>query len=223
MSVTLLRVLQTIKGFLIVAVIAICTLLMAVGWKKVDVPNPATGVPGRGTSSGAGGSATTAAANQIRLQTQLIHEQPAIEYSCNLSNLAVLGKPLDNCATSEAVKLAKEEDIYVSVKTASKNHIARMLPVLLTWLQTLKPQQVMRCSRKWHYLKPLGHSKLSSCFPSSTPLPRHTGGRGIPLLQYHRPTRAFMFFRQAVMILNDTLKKVTQGQTVISHIKNGPW
>lgn len=142
MSATLLRMLQTVIGLLIVAMIATCTLLMTLWGKKAGVPNPAMPLdPGQSTSSG--GSTTAAATHQTQVQTQLVQQQPAFEYSCNLSNLAVLGKPLDNCATLEAVKLAEEEDIYVSVKTASKNHVARMLPVLLTWLQTVKPQQVM--------------------------------------------------------------------------------
>lgn len=112
------------------------------GWKKTGVPTPAMSPPiadpRRGTSTG---SSTTTAETQIQTQPD-IHE-PATEHSCNLSNLVVLGKPLDNCATLEGVKLAEEEDIYVSVKTASKNHVSRMLPVLLTWLQSLKPEQVI--------------------------------------------------------------------------------
>ena len=76
--------------------------------------------------------------------------EPDTVHSCNLSNLTVLGKTVDRCATLQAVRLAEEEDIYVSIKTTSKNHVSRMLPVLLTWLQTLQPQQVI-----------LGHCKAS--------------------------------------------------------------
>lgn len=57
-------------------------------------------------------------------------------------NLTVLGKRLDTCAVSQAVKLAKEEDIYMSVKTTSANHEGRILPDILTWFQTLNPKQV---------------------------------------------------------------------------------
>ena len=62
--------------------------------------------------------------------------------SCNNPNATVLGRPLDRCAASEAVKLAEEEDIYVSVKTTARNHKGRILPDLLTWFQTLNPQRV---------------------------------------------------------------------------------
>ena len=61
---------------------------------------------------------------------------------CRNPNLVVLGRSLDTCAASEAVKLAEEEDLYVSIKTTSKNNSTRMLTVLLTWLQTMNPKQV---------------------------------------------------------------------------------
>ena len=70
-------------------------------------------------------------------------EPDSVRHSCNVSNLTVLGKTVDRCATLQAMRLAEKEDIYVSIKTVSVNHVSRMLPVLLTWLQTLQPQQVI--------------------------------------------------------------------------------
>ena len=128
-----LQLLQSIKTALIVVVFVICTWLVTVGWKGVGVPS----IPNMRSSEGNKSFVT------VSLSPSLPRTLAPVEGSCSLvSSLKVLGKSLDRCATSRAVKLAQEEDIYVSVKTTSRNHVSRMLPILLTWFQTLQPEQV---------------------------------------------------------------------------------
>ena len=60
-------------------------------------------------------------------------------------HVSVLGKPLEQCITriqSQIPKSVSSEDIYITIKTTQINHNARMLPLLLTWLQTVHPEQV---------------------------------------------------------------------------------
>lgn len=65
------------------------------------------------------------------------------------SNLMVLGKRMEKCIpslTSQSVASKSEEftqnDIYITIKTTQANHISRLRPLLLTWLQTVQPEQV---------------------------------------------------------------------------------
>ena len=131
MSATSLRLLQTIQAGLVIAVTVTCTILLTIGWKGVEVPMWTM-------------RRTAPQQTQTSIPTP---QEPSLVPSCSASTLTVLGKPLDRCATSQAMQLAEEEDIYMSVKTASKNHASRMLPVLLTWLQTLQPKQVLNTKK----------------------------------------------------------------------------
>ena len=66
------------------------------------------------------------------------------------SNLTLLGKRLERCIpTSRSggvddspATVVFPEDIYVTIKTTQKNHVTRIYPLLLTWLQTIQPDQV---------------------------------------------------------------------------------
>ena len=65
------------------------------------------------------------------------------------STVRVLGRQLERCRPkwrpAEAEALAANfslDDIYITIKTTQKNHKTRMLPILLTWLQTVQPEQV---------------------------------------------------------------------------------
>ena len=51
-------------------------------------------------------------------------------------NVSVLGKQPERCTTSGA------DDIYISIKTTQRYHKTRVLMLILTWLQTVKPEQV---------------------------------------------------------------------------------
>lgn len=126
-----LVLLQNIKIALLVTVSVTCVVLLTVGSKKAGLPNPYPWPATRPASK-----------FSHQAQPDVLRQGPAVLKACNLSHIKVLGKPLDRCATSEAVKLAEEEDIYVSIKSASVNHERRMLPDILTWLQTLQPHQV---------------------------------------------------------------------------------
>lgn len=43
---------------------------------------------------------------------------------------------------AEKAKVNGSEDIFVSIKTTKKYHGTRLPPLVLTWLQTLQPEQV---------------------------------------------------------------------------------
>lgn len=47
----------------------------------------------------------------------------------------------------ERVVVSGSEGIFVSIKTTQKYHATRLPPILLTWLQTINPQQVCMCTR----------------------------------------------------------------------------
>ena len=51
-------------------------------------------------------------------------------------NISVLGKQPERCATPEA------DDIYISIKTTQNYHKTRVPILILTWLQTVRPEQV---------------------------------------------------------------------------------
>ena len=137
---TSLQLLRGVKICLIIAVVLTSTWLMTVGWKGVGVPT----VPAiRSSARGDGNYSKDHRALATSIPVDLTQNLKSVERSCSVvSNLKVLGKPLDRCATSKAVKMVEEEDIYVSVKTTYRNHVKRMLPVLLTWFQTLQPERV---------------------------------------------------------------------------------
>ena len=59
------------------------------------------------------------------------------------SNVSVLGKRLEKCTPGSLTPKFAPEDIYITIKTTQKNHNARLLPILLTWLQTVQPDQVI--------------------------------------------------------------------------------
>ena len=64
------------------------------------------------------------------------------------STVRVLGRQLEKCRPewrSEKILTSNfsPDDIYITVKTTQKNHKTRMLPILLTWLQTVQPEQVI--------------------------------------------------------------------------------
>ena len=139
MSVQLLR---HVKNALIIAVFVICTILMTLGWKTfypvIQTVRPYSHTVDLTTSTTPGDNVAVAAEPAVVAKT----DRSPKDDSCVNPNVTVLGRPLDICAASEAVKLVEEEDIYFSVKTAGKNNITRMLPVLLTWFQTIKPNRV---------------------------------------------------------------------------------
>ena len=67
------------------------------------------------------------------------------------SIVRVLGRQLEKCLPewrspeallSENLNNLSPDEIYITVKTTHKNHQTRMLPILLTWLQTVQPEQV---------------------------------------------------------------------------------
>ena len=66
------------------------------------------------------------------------------------STVRVLGRQLEKCRPewrSEKTLTSNfsPDDIYITVKTTQKNHKTRILPILLTWLQTVEPEQVISC------------------------------------------------------------------------------
>lgn len=147
-AIPLRRALGLNRRTLVVSMVVVsCTSLVVIGLMKLDVPNPtvrpslhseersATECVSDVESRRLGNHTSRSNDTGHRRRTHDVRE-------CNISNLTVLGRPLDKCATSEVANLAEKEDIYVSVKTTSKNHVSRMLPVLLTWFQTLHPEQV---------------------------------------------------------------------------------
>ena len=168
MHATSLQVFHPIKTGLVVAVIMTVTLLLTVEWKGLGVINP-TMLPTAASQDSSPNfydsdsdvayshapdlSPTPTAHNHRPLVTtprQKTEPLATPPHPCtNPINLTVLGRPLDRCAASEAVKLAEEEDIYVSIKTASVNHESRILPDLLTWFQTLNPKQVYIVTESW--------------------------------------------------------------------------
>ena len=62
------------------------------------------------------------------------------------SNVTVLGRVLEKCVpTSTSTSTTSgfsQEDIYITIRTTQKNHNTRLPPILLTWLQTVQPDQV---------------------------------------------------------------------------------
>ena len=49
--------------------------------------------------------------------------------------VSLLGKQVERCLTGA-------DDIYIAIKTTHKNHKTRVPVLILTWLQTVKPEQV---------------------------------------------------------------------------------
>ena len=54
--------------------------------------------------------------------------------------ISVLGRRPERCV------LTGEDDIYVSIKTTSINYETRLPIILLTWLQSVRPEQVLKIS-----------------------------------------------------------------------------
>ena len=159
MKVTTHDLLQQVKNALIISVFITCIVLMTVGWKRIDkigygaFVRPRTYIYTKDSQSFSLASSpeptnTSTAVQQTKSQqTPTASKSQALLVSnqgtsCKNPDATVLGRSLDICAASEAVKLAEEEDIYVSIKTASVNHERRILPDLLTWFQTLNPHRV---------------------------------------------------------------------------------
>ena len=156
MKVTTHQLLQQVKNALVISVFITCIVLMTVGWKNMDQTGdgafvrPRTYIYTKDSKSFSLAPSPEPTNTRTAVQPQqtptasksqdlLVSNQGT---SCNNPNATVLGRPLDRCAASEAVKLAEEEDIYVSIKTTARNHESRILPDLLTWFQTLNPQRV---------------------------------------------------------------------------------
>ena len=137
MCLTSFQLLRHVKNALIIAVFVICTMLMTLGWKTIDLKVQTVRPYSHIVTSTASGRNVQA---QPAVVTKTDHSPK--DDSCVNPDVTVLGRPLDICAASEVVKLVEEEDIYFSVKTAGKNNVTRMLPVLLTWFQTVKPNRV---------------------------------------------------------------------------------
>ena len=72
--------------------------------------------------------------------------QQCVPVGGHASTVRVLGRRLEKCLPEwkpEALTSNfSPDDINITVKTTEKNHKTRMLPVLLTWLQTVQPEQV---------------------------------------------------------------------------------
>ena len=51
------------------------------------------------------------------------------------ANVSLLGKRLERCAFAA-------DDVFITIKTTQRNHESRVLVLLLTWLQTVRPEQV---------------------------------------------------------------------------------
>ena len=51
-------------------------------------------------------------------------------------NVSLLGKQLERCAFTA-------DDVFITIKTTQRNHKSRVLILLLTWLQTVRPEQVI--------------------------------------------------------------------------------
>ena len=75
------------------------------------------------------------------------------------STVRVLGRRLERCLQewkspeallSENSNNLSPDEIYITVKTTHKNHQTRILPVLLTWLQTVQPEQVCKYYAAMH-------------------------------------------------------------------------
>ena len=62
------------------------------------------------------------------------------------STVRVLGRRVEKCVPMWKPDILaldfSQDDIYITVKTTQKNHNTRMLPIVLTWLQTVQPEQV---------------------------------------------------------------------------------
>ena len=142
MCLTSFQLLQHVKNALIIAMFVTCTMFMTLEWKTIDpviqTVRPYSHTVDLTTSTAPGHNVAVAAEPAVVTKTD---HSPKDE-SCVNPDVTVLGRPLDICAASEAVKLVEEEDIYFSIKTAGKNNVTRMLPVLLTWFQTIKPNRV---------------------------------------------------------------------------------
>ena len=78
-------------------------------------------------------------------------QKPCIPVGGPDSTVRVLGRQLERCLPewrspegllNENSNNLSPDDIYITIKTTHKNHQTRMLPILLTWLQTVQPEQV---------------------------------------------------------------------------------
>ena len=155
------RLLRPLKSALLIVVLVTVALVLTVGWRGkriLSAGRPAVYQSGM-TNSPSNNyisdlliyhNLTPSSSPFIDQAVQPSVSTQAAAQPCTNPDLRVLGKPLDRCAASEAVKLAEEEDIYVSVKTTARNHESRMLPILLSWFQTIKPQRV--CENLIYYV-----------------------------------------------------------------------
>lgn len=81
--------------------------------------------------------------------------EPCVPIGGPSSTVMVLGRQVEKCLpelrqaqTAEVQSQTSElslDDVYITVKTTENNHKTRMLPILLTWLQTVEPNQVAKC------------------------------------------------------------------------------
>ena len=62
------------------------------------------------------------------------------------SNVTVLGRRLERCTPVSNSPLTSsgftQDDVYITIKTTQSNHGTRLVPLLITWLQTVHPEQV---------------------------------------------------------------------------------
>ena len=62
------------------------------------------------------------------------------------SNVSILGRVLERCIPAPSLSTPSgfsQDNIYITIKTTQKNHNTRIRPILLTWLQTVQPDQVL--------------------------------------------------------------------------------
>lgn len=65
---------------------------------------------------------------------------PAVRPQCRpvrVAGISVLGRRPERCLTGE-------DDVYISIKTTRGNHKTRLPILILTWLQSVRPEQVLK-------------------------------------------------------------------------------
>ena len=93
-------------------------------------------------------SSTVRSAHAQKQNTEFERQQ-CIPVGGRNSTVRLLGRQLEKClADSESKPGAMTsnfslENIYITIKTTQINHKTRILPILLTWLQTVDPEQVI--------------------------------------------------------------------------------
>ena len=82
-------------------------------------------------------------------QNTEFERQQCIPVGGRNSTVRLLGRQLEKCLPDSESKPGvmtsnfSFENIYITIKTTQNNHKIRILPILLTWLQTVDPEQVI--------------------------------------------------------------------------------